>query len=275
MNHLTRLAIETSIVAGKAIMEVFTSNDFGLKIKSDDSPLTEADLRSHRIIDEALQTTHIPILSEEGEHLSYEERKDWDELWIVDPLDGTKEFVKRSGEFTVNIALVKNQNPVMGVVFAPVLRCLYWGDESGAYKVELPEAWMDQDINLLMDTLDIQRMPNGLPDKMTVVASVSHFSAETEQYLRALKQREGEVELVSKGSSLKMCLVAEGSAHLYPRLGPTMEWDTAAGQAVIEAAGGLLHDWNTKQAMKYNREQLLNGSFLAVAKSVDILKYWL
>ena len=275
MNHLTRLAIETSIVAGKAIMEVFTSNDFGLKIKSDDSPLTEADLRSHRIIDEALQTTHIPILSEEGEHLSYEERKDWDELWIVDPLDGTKEFVKRSGEFTVNIALVKNQNPVMGVVFAPVLRCLYWGDESGAYKVELPEAWMDQDINLLMDTLDIQRMPNGLPDKMTVVASVSHFSAETEQYLRALKQREGEVELVSKGSSLKMCLVAEGSAHLYPRLGPTMEWDTAAGQAVIEAAGGLLHDWNTKQAMKYNREQLLNGSFLAVAKSVDIVQYWL
>jgi len=275
MNHLTRLAIETSIVAGKAIMEVFTSNDFGLKIKSDDSPLTEADLRSHRIIDEALQTTHIPILSEEGEHLSYEERKDWDELWIVDPLDGTKEFVKRSGEFTVNIALVKNQNPVMGVVFAPVLGCLYWGDESGAYKVDLPEAWMDEDINPLMDKLDIQRMPNGLPDKMTVVASVSHFSAETEQYLRALKQREGEVELVSKGSSLKMCLVAEGSAHLYPRLGPTMEWDTAAGQAVIEAAGGLLHDWNTKQAMKYNREQLLNGSFLAVAKSVDIVQYWL
>jgi len=275
MIHLTRLAIEASLNAGKAIMKVFKSDDFGVRLKSDDSPLTEADLSSHEVIDAALRITKIPVLSEEGEHLPFEERKNWNELWIVDPLDGTKEFVKRSGEFTVNIALVRNQKPVMGVVFAPVLNCLYWGDESGAYKAELSTDWAKKDVPSLINTLCIERLPKHLPNSLTVVASVSHFSKETEQYITALKQKEGNVELVSKGSSLKMCLVAEGSAHLYPRLGPTMEWDTAAGQTVIEAAGGQLYDWQTKQPMIYNRKDLLNGSFMAVAKGVDVNRYCL
>lgn len=274
MNHLLSLAIEASVEAGKEIMDIFNSSDFGVRLKSDDSPLTEADLKSHQLIDKYLSTTNIPVLSEEGEHLSHNERKRWDELWIVDPLDGTKEFVKRSGEFTVNIALVRNQKPVMGVVFAPFLKWLYWGDVSGAYKAILPNDWQEMDVAELVDSLRAVKLPYDLPAKTTVVASVSHFSEETKNYVDALEKQVEAVDLVSRGSSLKMCLVAEGSAHLYPRLGPTMEWDTAAGQAVVEAAGGQLYDWKTKQPMLYNREELLNGWFLTLAKGLKAEDYW-
>ncbi len=274
MEYLTCLAIETSLKVGKAIMEVFNSDDFGVKLKSDDSPLTKADMRSHQIIDSALRATKIPVLSEEGEHSPYSERRFWRDLWIVDPLDGTKEFVKRRGEFTVNIALVRNQRPVMGVVFVPAKACLYWGDKSGAYKAELPKDWIQTDVSSLINSLCTERIPKDLPKVTTVVTSISHLSQETEEYISLLKRKEEALALVSIGSSLKMCLIAEGAAHLYPRLGPTMEWDTAAGQAVIEAAGGQLYDWETKQAMTYNRENLRNGSFLAVAKGIDIKQYW-
>jgi 3'(2'), 5'-bisphosphate nucleotidase len=260
--------------AGKEIMSVFNSNDFGVRLKSDDSPLTEADLKSHRIIDSHLKASGIPILSEEGENLPYNLRKSWTKLWIVDPLDGTKEFVKRSGEFTVNIALVENQKPVLGVVFAPYLGWLYWGDENGAFKSDLKSDWMQLSSSII-DELEVQSLPVSRPNMMTAVASVSHFSKETEKYVNALKMKADEVNLVSRGSSLKMCLVAEGSALIYPRLGPTMEWDTAAGQAVIEAAGGRLYDWQTKQPMLYNRGDLLNGWFLATGKGLDIGDYWL
>ncbi|WP_430815351.1 3'(2'),5'-bisphosphate nucleotidase CysQ [Carboxylicivirga sp. RSCT41] len=274
MERLTALAIEAALKAGKEIMTVFNSDDFGVRLKSDDSPLTEADLKSHQIIESFLKPTNIPVLSEEGEELSYEVRKDWTRLWIVDPLDGTKEFVKRSGEFTVNIALIENQKPVMGVVFAPYLGSLYWGDENGAFKSDLQSDWVQLSSSLI-EELEVQSLPLSSPDVMTVVASVSHFSKETESFVNALKEIEGEVNLVSRGSSLKMCLVAEGSAHIYPRLGPTMEWDTAAGQAVIEAAGGQLFDWRTKESMLYNREDLLNGWFLATGKGVKTDDFWL
>ncbi|WP_262328143.1 3'(2'),5'-bisphosphate nucleotidase CysQ [Carboxylicivirga litoralis] len=274
MNELTALAIEAALQAGKEIMAVFNFDDFGVRLKSDDSPLTEADLKSHQIIASFLKSTDIPVLSEEGEELSYEERKNWSKLWIVDPLDGTKEFVKRSGEFTVNIALVEHQKPVMGVVFAPYLGCLYWGDENGAFKANLKPDWIELSSSLI-DSLEVQKLPVKSPEVMTAVASVSHFSKETEAYINALKEKEGDVKLVSRGSSLKMCLVAEGSAHIYPRLGPTMEWDTAAGQAVIEAAGGQLNDWKTKEPMLYNREDLLNGWFLATGRALNIEDYWL
>ncbi|TRX72026.1 3'(2'),5'-bisphosphate nucleotidase CysQ [Carboxylicivirga sp. M1479] len=275
MKQLLQIAIKASLIAGKEILHVFNSDDFGVRLKSDDSPLTEADLKSHQVIESALLSTGIDILSEEGDEIDFEDRKTWNKLWIVDPLDGTKEFIKRSGEFTVNIALVDGQKPVMGVVFAPYLGCLYWGDESGAYKVDLSDDWINKHMDALMEELVPKQLPLRQPDVCTVVASVSHFSAETEKYISALKKKVGEVELVSRGSSLKMCLVAEGSAHLYPRLGPTMEWDTAAGQAVVEAAGGQLYDWATKQPMQYNRQDLLNGWFLAVGKDVSIDDYWL
>jgi len=273
--ELLNIAIEAALNAGKEILNVFNTDDFGVRLKSDDSPLTEADLRSHQIIDKALKVTNIPVLSEEGESLSYDEREAWNQLWIVDPLDGTKEFVKRSGEFTVNIALVQDQKPIMGVVFAPYLGWLYWGDENGAYKAVLSDDWSGKDASLVVNDLKAEPIPSQLPEVYTVVASISHFSKETEAFVNALKSKEGKVELASRGSSLKMCLVAEGSAHLYPRLGPTMEWDTAAGQAVVEAAGGQLCDWQTKAPMLYNRKDLLNGWFLTAAKGLVVDDYWL
>ncbi|MCT4647048.1 MAG: 3'(2'),5'-bisphosphate nucleotidase CysQ [Carboxylicivirga sp.] len=273
--QLLPIAIEASLIAGKEIMTIFNSSDFGVRLKSDDSPLTEADIKSHQIIEKHLMATHIPVLSEEGIELDYEERKQWSQLWIVDPLDGTKEFVKRSGEFTVNIALVDQQKAVKGVVFAPCLNLLYWGDQNGAYKAQLPNNWREYDLKQLMSELKEERLPKTLPGVFSVVASVSHFSKETEAYVNELKNKVSDVQLVSRGSSLKMCLVAEGSAHLYPRLGPTMEWDTAAGQAILEAVGGKLFDWQTKQSMKYNRKELLNGWFLAVANGLNIEDYFL
>jgi 3'(2'), 5'-bisphosphate nucleotidase len=275
MNHLTRLAIKAAIDAGRETLSVFKSEDFGMRLKSDDSPLTEADLKSHQTVGGYLKDTGIPILSEEGDNITYATRKSWPKLWIVDPLDGTKEFVKRSGEFTVNIALVESQQPTMGVVFAPYLGWLYWGDASGAFKAELAGDWKNQALDELIGSLDAIQLPCQAETTFTVVASVSHFSKETELFINALKENKESVNLVSRGSSLKMCLVAEGSAHIYPRLGPTMEWDTAAGQAVIEAAGGQLFDWRTRRPMKYNREDLLNGWFMAVGKGQDVNAYWL
>ncbi len=275
MNQQTYLAIKASLDASREILKVFNSDDFGVRLKSDDSPLTEADLKSHHIIARHLEATNIPVLSEEGDAIEYNKRSGWTQLWIVDPLDGTKEFVKRSGEFTVNIALVEEQRPIMGVVFAPYLGWLYWGDASGAYKTELTDGWQEEETEELMKELKGTQLPCEKKEVCTVVASVSHFSKETELYIKALEEKEGEVNLVSRGSSLKMCLVAEGAAHLYPRLGPTMEWDTAAGQAVVEAAGGQLFDWRTKQPMLYNREELLNGWFLTVGKGLETNDYWL
>ncbi|MBR8537910.1 3'(2'),5'-bisphosphate nucleotidase CysQ [Carboxylicivirga sediminis] len=275
MNQQTHLAIEAAIEAGKEILNVFNSDDFGVRLKSDDSPLTEADLKSHQVIDSYLKVTNIPVLSEEGDAIEYNQRSGWTQLWIVDPLDGTKEFVKRSGEFTVNIALVEKQKPIMGVVFAPYLGWLYWGDAAGAYKAELVNNWQTKDVDELIANMTGVLLPCQETEVCTVVASVSHFSKETETFVKALEEKEGTVNLVSRGSSLKMCLVAEGAAHLYPRLGPTMEWDTAAGQAVVEASGGQLFDWHTKAPMKYNRKDLLNGWFLTLARGLNAADYWL
>ncbi|MBI9063193.1 MAG: 3'(2'),5'-bisphosphate nucleotidase CysQ [Marinilabiliaceae bacterium] len=275
MLELTEIAISAAIEGAREIMKVYAKEDFNVQLKSDQSPLTEADLKSNAVIEAALSKTHIPILSEEGAEILYEDRKNWKQLWIVDPLDGTKEFVKRNGEFTVNIALAENSYPVMGVIFAPYLNCLYWGDESGACKSQFTEDWMDITTDKVIAEMDIIRLPNPLPELKTLVASKSHFTPETGDYIELLKEKEGEIELVSKGSSLKMCLVAEGQAHLYPRLGPTMEWDTAAGQAIIEATGGQLFDWHTKERMCYNRPELRNGWFLCVASAINPQAYWL
>jgi len=275
MLQLTKIAISAAIEGAREILKVYVKDDFNVLLKSDESPLTEADLKSNAVIEAALSETEIPILSEEDEEIAFIDRKNWKQLWIVDPLDGTKEFVKRNGEFTVNIALAENTYPIMGVIFAPYLGCLYWGDESGAFKSQLPSDWLNRSTDSLFAHLEIVNLPGILPEIRTMVASKSHFTAETGNYIELLKEKENEIELVSKGSALKMCLVAEGLAHLYPRLGPTMEWDTAAGQAIIEAAGGQLYDWSTKERMRYNRPDLRNGWFLCVANGVNPHDYWL
>jgi len=256
----TRIAIEAALEAGVEVLKIYHSGDFEVETKEDDSPLTKADKASHQIICSHLEASNIPILSEEGQSIPYETRKKWEELWILDPIDGTKEFIKRNGEFTVNIALVQKGKPTIGVVFAPALGDLYFSEKGvGAFKVKV-------DLNnYQLDTLLSEALALPLPQEQrpfTIVASRSHLSEETKDYIEKMKQEHGEVKLISKGSSLKLCMLAEGVADCYPRFAPTMEWDTAAGQAVCEAAGFQVIDWTTNAPMKYNREHLTNPWFI-------------
>jgi len=260
MKQLLETAIKASLEAGERIMEIYENEDFEVDFKGDDSPLTKADLAAHDIIMSLLKDTEIPVLSEEGKHLPYEERKTWNRLWIVDPIDGTKEFIKRNGEFTVNIALVEDQKPVLGVIYVPALNELYFAEKGmGSYKVSNIARY-----STLEEILESSsRLPIELKNRnYTVVASKSHLSPETEEYIASLKKEYGEVETISKGSSLKLCMVAEGKADEYPRFAPTMEWDTAAGQAICKFAGKTVIDYTTKKEMLYNRKELLNNWFL-------------
>ncbi len=249
------------------------NNEIQVEYKDDKSPLTLADKRSNEVIIEYLKETPYPILSEEGKSIPYSERKYWERFWLVDPLDGTKEFIKRNGEFTVNIALIENGIPIIGVIYVPVTDYLYFASkERGAYLVN--DHNMDIEFDLqINDPEEANEMKivkhsgiklpiknNGRP--YTVVASRSHLSAETETFINDLKAKHGEVELISSGSSLKLCLVAEGKADVYPRLAPTMEWDTAAGQAIAECAGKKVFDFATGLPMTYNKENLLNPYFI-------------
>ncbi len=262
MDRLSQLhlAINAAVEAGKRIMEIYNHEDFDVDFKSDNSPLTKADIASHEMIVERLSTSGIPILSEEGKAIPYEERRLWDHLWIVDPIDGTKEFIKKNGEFTVNIALIENQRPVLGVICVPALNELYFSTlENGAYKTTNIDRWV-MSINLIKHGVKLPLKKQR--EKYTVVASRSHLSEETEDFISDLAAKHGEIEMISKGSSLKLCMVAEGSADCYPRFAPTMEWDTAAGQAICLHAGFDVIDWKTKESMLYNRENLLNNWFI-------------
>lgn len=252
--------IDAAIRAGQAIMSIYThpDTDWEVERKADNSPLTLADRKSHAVIAEALKHTPYPVLSEEGEHLPYEVRQQWETLWVVDPLDGTKEFLKRNDEFTVNIALVTKGEPVMGVIYVPATRRLYWGEAGkGAFTAEVDA-----------DTLQPQQaqqlpLPGATQNRpFRVVASRSHLSAETQEFIDRLKAAHGEVDTVSAGSSLKLCLVAEGKANVYPRLAPTMEWDTAAGHAIARAAGCTVMQAGTTEPLHYNKENLLNPFFV-------------
>ena len=223
---------------------------------------TKADKAAHKIISSILQESKIPILSEEGKSIPYETRKYWNKLWIVDPIDGTKEFIKRNGEFTVNIALIENNKPVIGVILAPDSGVLYFSEKNiGAFKSTTNLDYFNPE-NLLAEALPL---PLNHENKVyTVVASRSHLSKETEAYVENLRTKHGEVKFISIGSSLKLCMVAEGKADCYPRFAPTMEWDTAAGQAICEAAGFQVIDFKTKKSMIYNRENLLNNWFIVM-----------
>lgn len=260
MNKNLTIAITAALNAGKRILEIYKNESFDVDFKSDNSPLTKADLASHQIIVEHLNKTDIPVLSEEGKSIPYEIRKNWEQLWIVDPIDGTKEFIKRNGEFTVNIAFIENQKPLIGVIFVPASGVLYFSTlETGAYKITVDLE--DYDVDSLLSHAN--KLPLAREDKtFTIVASRSHRSPETDTYIDEMRHKYGTVDLISKGSSLKLCMVAEGQADCYPRFAPTMEWDTAAGQAICEHAGFEVIDWSTKEPMLYNREELLNDWFL-------------
>lgn len=261
MTNLLKTAIQASIEAGKEILKIYTT-DFEVEYKEDESPLTMADKNANEVIMSFLEPTAIPVLSEEGRSIPYEERKDWKELWIVDPLDGTKEFVKKNDEFTVNIALIRNKKPVMGVVYAPVLDELYFGDENlGAFKLENASEKMDK-INELISISS--RLPlNTQRSYYAIVASRSHLTLETTTYIDEIRKEYNEIKIVSKGSSLKICMVAEGTANVYPRFAPTSEWDTAAGHAVVLASGGrIVQANNPDEEVMYNKEDILNPWFV-------------
>ncbi|AVJ55283.1 3'(2'),5'-bisphosphate nucleotidase [Idiomarina sp. OT37-5b] len=232
--------------AGAAIMEIYNSDDFDVQLKGDDSPLTKADLAAHRVIVDGLSQLNeqYPILSEESADISWDKRQQWQRYWLVDPLDGTKEFIKRNGEFTVNIALIENGEPVMGVVYAPVLDAMYVGDrDNGATLNDTP-------IQVEQNT----------PETLRIVGSRSHASQETTDWLEQLGKP---YEMVPMGSSLKICLVAGGKADIYPRLGPTSEWDTAAAHAVLNAAGGSITTVDG-EPLRYNqKDSFLNPYFIA------------
>lgn len=263
--------IEIAVCAGEEIMEIY-EKDFSIEYKDDESPLTDADKHSNDIITAGLKklSTQYPILSEETKKAEYAERKGWECFWLVDPIDGTKEFIKKNGEFTVNIALIEKGKPVMGVVHAPALDILYYGMKGfGAYRRADGK---------------IEQMPlavnNPAESKIIrVVASRSHLNGETTDFINAIAEQYPDcaIERVSKGSSLKLCMVAEGSADIYPRIAPTMEWDTAAAQGVAEAAGKGVYKFETfptdnirfntpldAEKLRYNKEDLLNPFFVVV-----------
>jgi len=265
-------SIAASLAAGRAILDVYHS-DFEVQYKADDSPLTLADRRSHAIIASGLAAFKLPVLSEEGVDIPFSERRAWQLFWLVDPLDGTKEFVKRNGEFTVNIALVEGRRPIMGVIYVPVLDVLYFGARGmGAFridsasKVPLPiESQPGLRADGIVDGLLAQavRLPGATsPPVYTVIGSRSHRGPDLGAYIENLRRQYGEIQYLSAGSSLKFCRVAEGAADIYPRLAPTMEWDTAAGQAVVEGAGFQVVRYDNHEPLRYNKENLLNPWFI-------------
>lgn len=267
ISELTQLAIKASIEAGKDILAIYKSDNFEIENKEDNSPLTKADKAAHKIISSILETSKIPILSEEGKSIPYEMRKDWNKLWIVDPIDGTKEFIKRNGEFTVNIALIDNNKPIIGVILAPTSGVIYFSEKNvGSFKSRVNfEIFKLEDILLKALTLPIYNKF----ETFTVLVSRSHLSKETEAYVENLKAKHGKIKFISIGSSLKLCLVAEGKGNCYPRFAPTMEWDTAAGHAICKFAGCKLTDLKTKQEMIYNRNELTNNWFIVQNRTND------
>lgn len=257
MNDLLKGVENIAVKAGEAIMDIYRTGDFGVDHKSDDSPLTKADLAAHRVIVDSLKelTPEWPILSEESAKIPFEERSQWRKYWLVDPLDGTKEFIKKNGEFTVNIALIEEGKPVLSVVYVPVQEVSYFAAQGvGVFKRAEGKKH------------SIAAMKNAR-FKPTVVGSRSHASEELQCYLGRL----GQHDIVSMGSSLKFCLVAEGKADLYPRLGLTSEWDTAAAQCIVEQAGGHVVTADG-EPLKYNtKDSLLNPHFFVFA---DTSKDW-
>jgi 3'(2'), 5'-bisphosphate nucleotidase len=262
-------ALQASLRAGEAILAVYRT-ELEVEYKADQSPLTQADTRSHAVIIGCLKGSGLPVLSEEGRNIPYAERSAWERLWIVDPLDGTKEFIKRLGEFTVNIAMIERQRPVLGVIFVPVKQVLYFAARgAGAFRVEDPAVLHElrnapasrdpqETLKRLVQSAAKLPLEHGPHSPFVIVGSRSHATAELHAYVDQKRRELREVTFISAGSSLKYCLVAEGRADVYPRLGPTMEWDTAAGQVIAEAAGATVAGYDTGDPMVYNKEDLLN-----------------
>ena len=255
MTELIKVMCAVAREAGAAILQVYGDEDFGVQTKSDDSPLTRADLAAHNIIVEGLQkrAPGIPVLSEESDGISFAERSSWDQYFLVDPLDGTKEFINRNGEFTVNIALIEKGVPMRGVVFVPVKDVMYTGDQHEGIATVTREGETG--------SIQVRKLDRA---SLTVVASRRHGGEALEACLSVLRENFSSIDTTNMGSSLKLCLIAEGEADLYPRLAPTSEWDTAAAQAVVEAAGGKVVDVELKELRYNTKDNILNPFFYVI-----------
>lgn len=268
---LVEVAINAAFAGGGAIMEVY-AGEFDVELKSDRSPVTLADRKAHSAIERELAATSLPVLSEEGAHLPFKERQTWERYWLVDPLDGTKEFVKRNGEFAVNIALMQrdqlpggplgNAEPIAGVIYSPVRDLLFFGWQGGgAFRQQ--RAATNTGLPAYERVAMSTRLPVAEPrEAYTILASRSHRNPETDAFIQRKKDEHGEVAFAFLGSALKFGLMAEGSADVYPRYAPTMEWDTAAGQIICSEAGKQLTDVTTGEPMRYNKHELVNNWFI-------------
>jgi len=266
LNFLLEIAIEAAICAGEKTLEYYLK-DIEIITKEDSSPLTLADLESNRIINEFLKTTGVPILSEENKMVPYKTRKCWQKFWLVDPLDGTKEFIKKNSEYSVNIALIEDCHPILGVVYIPAMGILYYGNKDiGSYKTMVRGFTSLKSIR--KDSL-ILPLNSELRQNPLILVSRSHLSDDTKVIIDKIQSVVGKCLIEPYGSSLKFCLIAEGRADLYPRIGPTMEWDTAASHAIIEGAGCGIIQFPDKIPLVYNKENLLNPSFIVYKKTME------
>lgn len=258
-----QIAIKAALLAGDVIMQVYDTA-FNVEIKDDKSPLTEADKKANDVINSFLKDTDIPIISEENKQTDFETRNQWSTCWVVDPVDGTKEFIKRNGEFTVNIALISKGKPLLGVIYVPATKTIYFGDvpKKRGFKAQLTSH--QTPLDELISKMSPLNPKSNDGSTVQVVGSRSHMSSETLDFIDTIKQSGKEVEVVSKGSSLKFCLVAEGNADVYPRFAPTMEWDTAAGHAICNAVGLEVISKETNEPLLYNKENLLNPWFVVL-----------
>lgn len=263
-------AFNAALRAGAGIMEIYNGEqEFLVNLKSDNTPITEADRRSHETIKDYLSRTRIPLMSEEGRDLLYEERCGWDLYWLVDPLDGTLQFIKRTGEFTINIALMVNNRPTVGVVYVPTSGRIYFAIEGrGAWKrigmIPNPNAQMN--ISEIMRGAEPLPQTDGANDPKVVALSRSHISPDTHIVVDSLKEKFGKIEILTQGSSLKLCLVAEGLVDIYPRTTPTSEWDTAAGECILNEAGGSIRELEHNSTLNYNKPTLINPNFICKSK---------
>ncbi len=271
VSHLVSEVVSLAEKAGQEVLDVYGEDDVGQTRKADDTPLTRADTKANEVICQGLRTLHdaheeeiLPILSEENKEIAFETRRQWNFFWLVDPLDGTKEFINKNGEFTINIALVAENRPLLGVVHAPAVELTYAGIlGEGAYRRKENGGW----IKLNEDS------KNTDSDTVRIVASRSHLDDETQRFIDTVKQKSTDVELTSAGSSLKFCLLADGEADIYPRLAPTMEWDTGAAQAIVEASGGYVLTYDHREPLVYNKEDVTNPTFIAVnAHGAELLE---
>jgi len=262
------VAIKAAIKAGSEIMRIYEGGNFQIESKEDNSPITLADKSANTIINEFLKPTGIPIISEENIETDFSERKLWDSCWIVDSLDGTKEFINKNGEFTVNIALVKNNKPVFGVIYIPVSKELYFGNvvEGRSFKMIIDNKTLEEDLFKYAEEI----FPVSDQRTIRIAGSRSHVNEESLEFIEGIRKKYSqEVKVIPKGSSLKFCLIADGSLNIYPRIGATMEWDTAAGHAICKAVGIRVFDVQTSRELVYNKQNLKNNSFV-VSNLLDV-----